>query len=434
MIVDMDFAEDIADVGQIPIISSLLDVICKNTGMGFAALARVTETRWITCSVNDTIGFGLKPGDELEVETTICHEIRESRQAVVIDNVNEDALYHSHHTALKYGLQSYISVPVYRKSGAFFGTLCAIDPKPHDLSSTAILEMFNLFAELISFHLEAIETIRAGKKQLIQEKAITETLEKEVRERTTKLTENNASLQKMNEELKSFAYITSHDLQEPLRKIQFFSSMIMERELKNLSDNGKDFFKRMQNAAHRMQSLIDDLLSYSRTSTADRKFELTDLSHVLLQVKKDLQEEGLQESDVTIVAHSMCHCHVIPFQIHQLFYNLITNAIKFSVPERPLAIAIGSTIIEGADVPNIGLVPDKKYCHIRVSDNGIGFEQQYSTKIFELFQRLHERTAYEGTGIGLAIVKKIVGNHNGIIIATGIPNEGATFDLYLSAE
>lgn len=125
--------------------------------MGFSAIARVTEDRWITCSVQDNVSFGLKPGDELEIRTTICNEIRRDKKAVIIDNVSEDDEFRYHHTPAMYGLQSYISVPIIRKDGSFFGTLCAIDPKPNDLKTFKVREMFNLFADLISFHITSIE-------------------------------------------------------------------------------------------------------------------------------------------------------------------------------------------------------------------------------------------------------------------------------------
>ena len=127
---DLKFQQDIDDIAQIPIVSRLLDVVCQTTGMGFAAIARVTEDNWITCSVRDDINFGLKPGDELEIKTTICDEIRMHQKSVVIDHVATDPNFSQHHTPLMYGFQSYISMPIIRKNGSFFGTLCAIDPKP----------------------------------------------------------------------------------------------------------------------------------------------------------------------------------------------------------------------------------------------------------------------------------------------------------------
>jgi GAF domain-containing protein len=163
------FKQDIINIENISIVPNLLNVICQTTGMGFAAIARVTEDRWITCSVQDNVLFGLKPGDELKIKTTICDEIRQNPKPVIIDNVSEDKEYHNHHTPAMYKLQSYISVPIIRQDGSFFGTLCAIDPKPNSLKEFKISEMFNLFAELISFHLAAIEQ-KLESKKILEEK------------------------------------------------------------------------------------------------------------------------------------------------------------------------------------------------------------------------------------------------------------------------
>ncbi len=150
-----DFAADIVDIASIQAIPTILDVVCRTTGMGFAAVARVTEDRWVTCAVRDDIAFGLRPGGELQVATTICHEIRQSRSAVVIDHVAEDQSYCGHPTPALYGFQSYISMPILMPDGAFFGTLCAIDPRPAQLKRPEVIGMFKLFADLIAFHLDA---------------------------------------------------------------------------------------------------------------------------------------------------------------------------------------------------------------------------------------------------------------------------------------
>ncbi|WP_428228701.1 PAS domain-containing sensor histidine kinase [Flavobacterium sp.] len=262
------------------------------------------------------------------------------------------------------------------------------------------------------------------------EKAFTHELEKQVTARTKELEEKNIELEQMNKELQSFAYISSHDLQEPLRKIQTFATQIMEKESENLSDSGKDKFQRMQNAAQRMQTLINDLLSYSRTNIQERKFEKVDLYKIIDEVKEDLKEE-LEQKDAHIESNETCEVNIIPFQFRQLLYNLVSNSLKFSKPDVPLVIKIKSEISKGVHLNNTILHNDTNYCHIRIADNGIGFEQQYSQKIFEVFQRLHGKMEYTGTGIGLAIVKKIVDNHNGIITATGEKNNGATFDIYI---
>jgi len=254
-------------------------------------------------------------------------------------------------------------------------------------------------------------------------------LERKVESRTKELADNNIELAKMNKELESFAYISSHDLQEPLRKIQTFANQILEKEARNLTELGKDKFERMQRAAKRMQTLIDDLLSYSRTSNAKRIFEAYDLSLIVAEVKEDLKDD-LQQKNALIQTGDLCTVKIIAFQFRQLLYNLIGNSLKFSVPERRPVIHIESKIDDVKNLPFENPRFQEQYCHIIVTDNGIGFEPEYSEKIFEVFQRLHGRNEYDGTGIGLAIVKKIVENHHGVITAKGVLGEGARFDIF----
>jgi signal transduction histidine kinase len=235
-----------------------------------------------------------------------------------------------------------------------------------------------------------------------------------------------------NKELESFTYISSHDLQEPLRKIQTFSTRLIADESQNLSDKGKEYILRMQDAANRMQSLITDLLAYSRTTTTERKFEITSLTLIVEAVKNDFKEI-ITEKQGIIEVGEMCDARIIPFQFRQLIHNLISNALKFSSPDKPPHIIIKSRKVEGSEVKNSKLLPEKEYCHITITDNGIGFKPQYKDYIFEIFKRLHDPETIAGTGIGLTIVKKIVENHNGIITATGELDKGASFDIYIPA-
>ncbi|WP_290841101.1 ATP-binding protein [Flavobacterium sp.] len=426
-----NFCKDINDIGKISIIPSLLDVICRTTKMGFSAVARVTEDRWIACQVKDDISFGLKPGGELEIQTTICNEIRQDQSPVIIDHVSKDPNFKDHHTPAMYGFESYISVPIIRKDGAFFGTLCAIDPNPHMVSSPEITQMFLLFADLISFHLEAVSDLEISELMLEEERHFSDELEARIQQRTHELEQKNEALASMNKELQAFAYISSHDLQEPLRKIQTFGSFILEKEFDNLSDNGKKYFQRMQDSAARMQSLINDLLAYSRTTYEDWTFEVTDLGRIVDDISEDLSDEI--ERKKVILEADMCTAKVITFQFRLLLHNLVANSVKFSKPDRAPHIKIKSRIAPASEIDHVELRENTEYCHITVSDNGIGFDEQYSEKIFGLFQRLHPRTEYEGTGIGLAIVRKIVENHNGVVTARSKPDMGSVFDIYIPA-
>jgi signal transduction histidine kinase len=239
-----------------------------------------------------------------------------------------------------------------------------------------------------------------------------------------------AELVAANKELVAFTYISSHDLQEPLRKIQSFAKFILDRENANLSDDGKDYFLRMRSAAARMQQLLEDLLAYSRISANERKYEHTDLNLIVEDVIAELREV-IEEKNAIIEASDLYPATVIPFQFRQLIYNLVSNALKFSQIGIPPHIQISSTLTKGSVLHINKLQPEKLYCHIIIKDNGIGFNPEYSERIFDVFQKLHSKEEYMGTGIGLAIVKKIIDSHNGIITATGELMKGATFNIYI---
>ncbi len=236
-----------------------------------------------------------------------------------------------------------------------------------------------------------------------------------------------------NDELQAFTYISSHDLQEPLRKIQTFSNIILTKEFPNMSENGKAKFERILYSTARMRELIDSLLAFSRTNIGERKFEQTDLNTIIEDVKETLSENILEKKAV-INTDFHGPVNIIPFQFTQLMVNLITNSLKFSRTDTPMSIEIKSQVTKGAEWRNEKLVPELQYCHIHFRDNGIGFEPAYNEKIFGVFQKLHGRDKYEGTGIGLAIVKKIIENHNGVVSAKGEPMKGAEFNIFIPLE
>jgi len=244
------------------------------------------------------------------------------------------------------------------------------------------------------------------------------------------LEQKNKELERSNNELASFSYIASHDLQEPLRKIQTFSERILQMENERLSDGGKDHFKRIQSSAKRMQILIEDLLSYSRVNTTDKHFEQTDLNTLLEEVKNELSDIIHAKNAIIDVA-PLPPFEIIPFQFRQLLTNIISNSIKFSKQDCRPHVSIKAKFVKGDLIDEPEADPEKTYYHLSFEDNGIGFEQKFGKKIFEIFQRLHGRYEYPGTGIGLAICKKIVENHYGFITANGRMNEGARFDIYL---
>jgi PAS domain S-box-containing protein len=254
----------------------------------------------------------------------------------------------------------------------------------------------------------------------------------EIRTHAQKLEEKNRELEKINGELKLFTYVSSHDLQEPLRKIQTFCSRITEHK-HELPEVSLDYFERIQRSANRMQKLIIDLLAYANTNLSESMFSNTDLMQVLEEVKSELHDR-IREKHAVIEAADLGRINAIPFQVHQLLYNLVSNSLKFAQKDIPSHISITRSQVQGKDIPAANLQPDAIYHHIRISDNGIGFDPKYTEKIFTVFQRLHAKHEYEGTGIGLAIVKKIVENHHGFITADSTPGTGTVFNIYLPEE
>jgi len=244
------------------------------------------------------------------------------------------------------------------------------------------------------------------------------------------LEERNLELEQSNKELASFNHIASHDLQEPLRKIQTFISRISEKELSNLTAPGKEYFKKIQSSAFRMRSLIDDLLQFSRTTKTEKKFESADLNVLLENAKQELAQD-IEDKKAEIRASQLPVLNVIPFQIQQLFINLIGNALKYGKEDIAPLIIIQGEEINSDEYPFLKGKVQKKYHMISVTDNGLGFEQQYAEDIFLLFYRLNPKSELTGSGIGLSICKKIVENHKGFISAKGKPGIGATFSFFL---
>lgn len=233
-----DLAQDIQRIQQIPIIPTLLDVICATTGMGFAAVTRVTDTRWITCRARDDIQFGLVTGSELPLVTTICNEIKASHEAVIIDNVKESQQFYRHHTPALYGFQSYISFPILLKNGVFFGTLCAIDPSPADLNNPKIRGLFTAFADLISFHLQQADLLEQSSQSL---------------------SSLSQQLTTSHDENRQYHHLSYHTLQEPLRKLSLFSSLLMQSLERRDLEEAKALAIKIDSGAQRFSSLIKDL-------------------------------------------------------------------------------------------------------------------------------------------------------------------------------
>jgi len=244
------------------------------------------------------------------------------------------------------------------------------------------------------------------------------------------LQERNRELEKSNQELASFNHVASHDLQEPLRKIQTFISRVSDADKAVLSDSAKDYISKIEVSAKRMRVLIDDLLLFSRTNTTKKEFIKSNLNELLENAKSELTEI-IDEKKATITVSKLPKLDVIPYQIEQLFINLIGNSLKYSKPDIRPEIDIVTEKVSSKDYPDLLEPNSKKFYKITFSDNGMGFDSQFKETIFILFQRLHSKTDYPGTGIGLAICKKIVENHKGYITADSTLGKGSVFTVFL---
>jgi len=278
-------------------------------------------------------------------------------------------------------------------------------------------EMQNILKEEIEFRKKA--------EQELSE--LNHSLEQRVAERTEELYKSNMELETSNHDLQQYASVASHDLKEPLRKIQIYSDRIRRQFLQDNAE-ADAYMEKIISSSQRMTTLINDLLNYSRLSS-EGFFQMTNLNQILAELISDL-ELLIAEKQATIHVCELPMMEVIPGQIRQLFQNLISNSIKFSKTDVPPVISISMNRVASKQI-DARPDPNGEFCQINISDNGIGFNEIYKDKIFTMFQRLHSKEAFEGTGIGLAIVKKIIEKHNGLLSVHSKENEGATFSFVL---
>jgi signal transduction histidine kinase len=407
---DINLIKDIERVKQLSIVPTILDVVCQTTGMGFAAIARVTQDRWIACSVRDDIQFGLVPGGELEVGTTICNEIRDSHQAVIIDHVEESDDFCNHPTPRMYGFQSYISFPIILKNGDFFGTLCAIDPKPALLNNPKIIGMFNLFSDLISFHLQQAELL----------------------ERSTVALQNlNQKLLDSVDENRQYRHISNHNLQEPLRKIRLFSGLLVDATEKNDVDKAKSIAFKIESSAQKLSIMIKDLSVFSELSEEELSFERVDLNEIIADVCRQLSSQ-VKARNATIRSEPLPLIKGIPLQLEHVFYHLLNNAIKFSKQTELPVIAVSVKNLSKSQLNHPILSGNgSDFVEIQIQDNGIGIERSQLEKIFDIFSQVPFNSVREGEGFGLAYCRKIIRNHSGIISAQSELGKGTTLSIIL---
>jgi signal transduction histidine kinase len=370
-------------IERIDTVPLLLEVACRTTGMGFAAIARVTEERWIACAVRDEIAFGLEPGGELEIRTTICDSIRTAGSPVVIDEVATDPDYRDHHTPAMYGFQSYISMPIVRRDGSFFGTLCAIDPKPAHVSDPATVATFKLFAELIAMHLDAQDRLEITEAALLGERATAELRDQ-------------------------FIAVLGHDLRNPLAAIEAGTRLLARAPLDARSSG---IVARMAESCRRMTDLIGDVLDFARGKLGgglvlDRRDDMP-LAEALEQVVEELRTvhpERLIRADLRVMDMVPCD----PRRIMQLLSNLLGNALTHGDPAEPVGVT--ATTEDGAFT-------------LAVSNGGLPIPAARLDRLFEPFTRAGDGRVSEGLGLGLYIADEIARAHGGALTATSDANE-----------
>ncbi|HZZ12384.1 MAG TPA: GAF domain-containing sensor histidine kinase [Paraburkholderia sp.] len=382
-----EIARDIEAVGRIGAVPSILRLICRNTGMGFAAVARVTDQSWTACAVQDEVNFGLAAGGQLDLRTTLCFESRAQRAPIVIDNFGEDPVYHGHHTARIYKLGSYISVPIVLPDGSYFGNLCAIDPKPNAISDARTLSMFEVFADLI-----AVQIVTEGRQQAAEAALLHEREISSLREQ--------------------FIAVLGHDLRNPL------SAVSATAELLALRKNEPDLVRiglRLKNTTLRMARLIDDVMDFARgrlgSGIGVSIEDVDDLAAALRAVVAESREanpDRVVVDDLAIPTHVRCD----RARIQQLLSNLLGNALTHGSPVVPVVV---KARLEGSELV------------LSVVNGGNAIAADALHRVFEPYWRPPTSKPGGGLGLGLYICKQIVAAHGGTLDVRSSATEGTCF-------
>ncbi|MEJ8822045.1 GAF domain-containing sensor histidine kinase [Variovorax humicola] len=376
----------VAAVGRISSVPSLLKIICSNTGMGFAAVARVTDGTWTACAVQDDIHFGLLPGGQLDVHTTLCIEARAARKPVVFDHASEDPVYRNHHTPRLYNIESYISVPIVRPGGEYFGNLCAIDPRPLRVSDEKTVAMFESFAELIGCQLDQEESQLATETALLGERTTAELREQ-------------------------FIAVLGHDLRNPLASIGALGELLARRasepEIEKIGE-------RIRGATRRMARLIDDVLDFARDRMGSglgvATAEVSDLGALLSDVVSELRlahPERQIDEHIDIAGTVWCDRG----RIQQLLSNLLGNALTHGTRDKP--VVVEARLEQGRFHLSVG--------------NGGEIAPANLAKIFEPYWRPADSEAKGGLGLGLHICSMIVKAHGGSLEVSSSAETGTKF-------
>jgi len=385
-------AADIATIGRIRAVPAILQVVRELTGLRFVAVARVTEDSWTACAVLDQLNFGLQVGGELDLATTLCHEIRQAHHSVVIDKASEDPLYRDHHTPRLYQFESYIAVPIFRTDGRFFGTLCALDPNPAPLKSSTIQSTMESFARMLALQIEAEENLQKTEAALKQERETAELREQ-------------------------FIAVLGHDLRNPLFAISASAEMLL-RKLPDAANLQRA--RNILTSARRATKLVDDVLDFARGALGsgipvniEPCPDLEDaLRHVISEVQSIHPDRTIASSIGDL--HSV-HCD--RERVAQLLSNLVANAVAHGDPDGP--IDISAQINEGQfvlSVKNQGLIAEDALPHL-----------------FRPYSRPASGTPRTGLGLGLGlyIASQIAQSHGGKLDVISTAQQGTTFTFSL---
>lgn len=382
-------AEDIAVIGRISAVPAILQVISETTGMGFAAVARVTDSSWTACAVLDKLNFGLQPGGELELTSTICHEIQSSHlhEAVIIDCVNDDEKYRTHHTPRIYKFQSYISVPVFLSDGSFFGTICALDPEPAKLKNTSIESMMTSFSRLLAIQIEAEESLERAREDLRAEREVSEWREQ-------------------------FIAVLGHDLRNPLFAITASAELLLR---KSLDDKAHTIAQHILTSGKRASHLVDDVLDFARGRLGHgiplSLRECDDLEAALQHVVAEVQQiHPSRRIRSSIAGLEQVRCD--RERIAQLLSNLVANAIAHGDSNGEVQVLAGVVVGE--------------LC-ISVSNQGEPIPENVLPQLFQPYSRPGTEEPQAGLGLGLYIASQIAKAHGGRLDVRSTREDGTTF-------
>jgi signal transduction histidine kinase len=368
-----DFQTDIDAIGRIAAVPTILDVVCRTTGMGFAAVARVTADHWVACGVQDGIAFGLKPGGMLPIETTICREVQRHGKPVIIDDTARDNTYAAHPAPAQYGFRSYVSVPIVMPDGRVFGTLCAIDPQPRALNKPEVIGTFRLFAELIAFHLDANERIAKSDALLARERELAQFREE-------------------------FIAVLGHDLRNPLASVSAGNRLLLRHP-----DRAAEIIGHSQQSIARMAGLIDNVMDFARGRFGGglnlHRASTDTLGPALLQVVREFQTTHPNRAihaDIALAGPIDCDTG----RIGQLLSNLLGNALAHGDPAEPVTV-------QGHVSANT--------LTLTVANAGAPIPEAAMAHLFRPFVRAALREHQQGLGLGLYIAAEIARAHGGTI-------------------